>query len=227
MPAPYIWSMPRVLCVDDEPRITSFVKRGLLPFGLEVDVETDSRAALARILDGRFDVVLIDLMMPGLDGVALLRRMLQMLPEQRVIVVSAISDVRSKVGCLQLGAVDYLPKPFDLEELAARVKVHLRERRIESGAVRRAGRVLLDLERRTADAGSGPAVLTAREFDLLRMLVDRNGEVCTRPELVDGVWGGRLGDGNVLEACVRRLRGKLGDGVVETVRNVGYRLGHA
>ena len=219
--------MASVLFVDDEPRIVGFVQRGLKAYGIEVQAETDSRVALERILDERFDLVLIDLMMPGLDGVALLRRAIDANPAQRVIVLSAIGDVRSKVRCLELGAVDYVAKPFDLEELAARVHVHLRERRVEAGTVRRAGRVRLDLEHRTADAGRGAVVLTAREFDLLRLLVDRAGEVCTRAELLDGAWSGQRAEGNVVEACIRRLRTKLGPDVVETVRNVGYRLADA
>lgn len=219
--------MGSVLIVDDEPRIVAFVQRGLSAYGIDVQTETDSRVALDRILDRRFDLVLIDLMMPGVDGVTLLRRTVDAHPGQRVIVLSAIGDVRSKVRCLELGAVDYVAKPFDLEELAARVHVHLRERRVERGAVRRAGRVRLDLESRTADAGCGAVVLTAREFDLLRLLVDRAGAVCTRAELLDGVWGGQRADGNVVEACMRRLRTKLGPDVVETVRNAGYRLADA
>jgi two-component system OmpR family response regulator len=219
--------MATVLFVDDEPRITGFVQRGLRAFGLDVQVENDSRAALDQILEDRFDLVLMDLMMPGLDGVALLRRTIEALPGQRVIVLSAIGDVRSKVRCLELGAVDYLAKPFDLEELAARVHVHLRARKVETGAVRRAGRVKLDLEQRTADAGRGPVVLTAREFDLLRLLVDRGGEVRTRTDLLDGVWGSERAGANVVEACVRRLRSKLGADAIETVRNVGYRIADA
>jgi two-component system copper resistance phosphate regulon response regulator CusR len=156
--------MATVLFVDDEPRIGSFVGRGLSGLGIEVAVETDSRVALRRILDERFDVVLVDLMMPDLDGVALLRRTLEANPAQRVIVVSAIGDVRSKVRCLELGAVDYLSKPFDLEELAARVRVHLRARRIDDGTVRRTGRIVLDVERRTADAGAGPTALTGASW---------------------------------------------------------------
>lgn len=219
--------MSSVLIVDDEPRITDFVQRGLVRLGLNIEVATDSRAALHRAIEEQFDLVVVDLMMPGLDGVELLRRLIQANPEQRVMVLSAISDVRSKVRCLEFGAVDYLAKPFDLEELAARINVHLRAERRASRSVRRSGHVEVDLERRTADAGTGAVALTSREFEVMLMLVDRHGEVCSRSELLGRVWGTDVVDGNVLEACVRRLRAKLGADAVETVRHVGYRLGRA
>jgi two-component system copper resistance phosphate regulon response regulator CusR len=213
-----------VFFVDDEPRIVGFVTRALNSLGIGADGETDSQAALQRILEERYEVVLIDLMMPGLNGVSLLRRIVEARPAQKVIIVSALSDVQSKVRCLELGAVDYLPKPFALEELAARVRVHLRDQPFESGTIRRAGRLTLDLEQRTADAGAGPVPLSSRELDLMARLMTRPGEVCARGDLLRDVWGTPDADGNVVEACVRRLRSKLGAQTIETVRNAGYRV---
>ena len=188
---------------------------------------TDSRLALSRALDEHFDLIVLDLMMPGVDGVALLRRVIQASPDQQVMVLSAISDTASKVRCLEYGAVDYLAKPFDLEELAARISAHLRHRRRTSGTIRHAGRVVVDLEARTADTGRGPVPLAAREFTLMLTLIDGHGEACSRRGLLDRVWGPEVDDENLLEACVRRLRAKLGADAVETVRHVGYRIGPA
>lgn len=216
--------VPTVLFVDDEPRILRFVTRQLTALGLSASSEADSRVALRRILDERFDLVLMDLLMPGIDGVSLLRRTLEAIPDQRIIVLSALSDVRSRVRCLEMGAADYLPKPFALEELAARVQVQLRARQTDTRAVRHAGRLRLDLERRTADLGSGPVPLSARELDVMRTLADHRGTVCTRSELLTEVWGDERTDANVLEACVRRIRLKLGQAAIETVRSTGYRL---
>ncbi len=217
--------MGSVLFVDDEPRIVGFVTRALDDLGIDVAGEVDSRRALRRVLDDSFDLVLLDLMMPGIDGVTFLRRILAARPSQRVMVISALSDVRSKVRCLELGAIDFLPKPFALAELVARVRVHLRRGGDEPGTIRRAGRVRIDLERRTADGGGGSVPVTARELDLLRHLIDRSGQVCPRTQLLSEVWGTERTDGNVVDACVRRLRAKLGPDVIDTVRAAGYRLG--
>ena len=216
--------MQSVLFVDDEPRILRFVIKELTALGVIASGEADSRVAFRRIRDERFDLILMDLLMPGLDGIGLLRRTLEAIPHQRIIVVSALSDVHSRVRCLELGAVDYLPKPFALAELAARVRVQLRSRQVEAGALRHAGRLTLDIEHRTADLGAGPVPLSAREFDVIRTLVDHRGAVCARSELLTEVWGDQRADANAMEACIRRLRVKLGRGAIETVRNNGYRL---
>ena len=216
--------MSTVLFVDDEPRILRFVTKELTALGLVASAEQDSTVALRRILDERFDLVLMALLMPGIDGVSLLRRTLAARPAQRIIVLSALSDVHSRVRCLEMGAVDYLPKPFALAELAARVRVQLRSRQTDAGAVRHAGRLRLDLERRTADLGLGPVSLSAREIDVMRTLVDHRGTVCARADLLTEVWGDERADANALEACIRRLRVKLGRTAIETVRNNGYRL---
>lgn len=216
--------MPSILFIDDEPRILRFVTKELTALGLAASGEVDSKVALRRILDERFDLVLMDLMMPGIDGVKLLRRTLEAIPDQRIIVLSALSDVHSRVRCLELGAADYLPKPFALAELAARVRVQLRSRQIEVGAVRHSGKITLDIERRTADLGAGPVALSARELDVMRTLIDHRRTICARSTLLAEVWGDERADVNALEACVRRLRIKLGQSAIETVRNGGYRL---
>lgn len=218
--------MPRVLVVDDEPRIVSFISRALTSEGLGVDGAHDGRRALELARSRRYELVVLDLLLPGLDGISVLQGILDFRPEQRVLILSALSDVDSKVRCLELGASDYLPKPFALAELVARVRARLRQP--EAPAAPRllsAGRVTLDLLRRVADAGSGPVSLSEREFLVLQYLIRKSGEVCTREELLSEVWGYSFDPGsNVVDVYVGRLRSKLGADIIETVRNVGYRL---
>ncbi|MGZ8627428.1 MAG: response regulator [Actinomycetota bacterium] len=218
--------MARVLVVDDETRITSFVSRALSGEGLQVDAANDGRRGLELARSGRYSLVVLDLLLPGLDGVTVLRELMQARPEQRVLVLSALSDVESKVECLELGASDYLPKPFSLAELLARVRARLRQPASGPGErYLRAGSMTLDLVRRAVDAGSGPVPLPEREFLLLRTLMLRDGEVVGRQRLLEDVWGLAFDPGsNVVDVCVGRLRARIGGDTIETVRGVGYRL---
>jgi two-component system OmpR family response regulator len=219
----------RVLVVDDEPGVVSFVTRALLGRGFDVDVAGGGDDALAKTDARRSDVVLLDLRMPGTNGVAVLKQLMQTRPDQKVVVVSAAADTRIKVRCLELGASDFVAKPFELAELVARVAAHTRRPRSAGPAdderFLRVGRVELDLDRRTVDVGAGPVALTSREYLRLRHLMRRGGEPCSREELLAEVWDTPFDPGtNVVDTSVHRLRQKLGAGTVETVRNVGYRL---
>jgi DNA-binding response OmpR family regulator len=218
--------MARVLVVDDEPRITAFVSRALAAEGFEVDSAADGVRGLRLASSGRYELVILDLLLPGLDGVSVLRELIQARPEQRVLVLSALSDVDNKVRCLELGASDYLPKPFAVAELVARARARLRQP--ASGRderVLRAGPVSLDRVRRVADSGQGSVSLSEREFLLLERLMLADGEPRSRERLLSEVWGYSFDPGsNVVDVCVGRLRAKLGADVIETVRNVGYRL---
>ena len=220
--------MARVLVIDDEPKIADFVSRALAANGLVVDTANDGAQGLEMARSGRYDLVVLDLMMPGVNGLGVLRGTIEARPQQRVLVLSALSDVDSKVRCLELGAADYLTKPFALAELVARVWARLRQSGPESGdGLIRAGGMTLDPHRRTADVGEGPVSLSAREFLLLKHLVLNEGEVCTRAELLEEVWGCSFDPGtNVVDVYIRRLRAKLGSAVVETVRHAGYCLPH-
>jgi DNA-binding response OmpR family regulator len=215
--------------VDDEPRITSFVSRALSAEGFQVDAAADGRRGLELARTGRYSLVVLDLLLPGMDGVHVLRDLMQSRPDQRVLVLSALSDVGSKVECLDLGASDYLPKPFSLAELIARVRARLRQPASGPGErYLRVGGVTLDLVRRAADVGEGPVPLPEREFLLLRSLMSRGGEVCGRHRLLEEVWGYGFDPGsNVVDVCVGRLRSRLGADVIETVRGVGYRFARA
>jgi DNA-binding response OmpR family regulator len=218
--------MPRVLIVDDEPRIVSFITRALSSQGFHVDSALEGSRGLELAKSGRYELVVLDLLLPGGDGVSVLEDLMQERPDQRVLVLSALSDVDSKVRCLELGASDYLPKPFALAELIARVRARLRQP--ASGPDSRVlvlDGVTLDLVRRVAEGGNGAVALSEREFLLLRHLMEHRGEVCTRPSLLADVWGYSFDPGsNVVDVCVGRLRAKLGAEVIETVRNVGYRF---
>jgi two-component system OmpR family response regulator len=215
-----------VLVVDDEPRIASFVSRALAAEGFRVDSAPDGVHGFDLARSGRYELIVLDLLLPGMDGVTVLERLMDERPQQRVLVLSALSDVEEKVRCLELGASDYLSKPFALKELVARVRARLRQP--GSGPEERylrVGAVVLDRVRRVADHGSGPVALTERESALLSHLMERGGEACSRMQLLADVWGFRFDPGsNIVDACVRRLRAKLGQDVIETVRNVGYRF---
>jgi len=218
--------MTRVLVVDDEPRIVSFVSRALTAEGFRVDGAQDGLRGLDLARTGRYELVVLDLLLPGMDGVSVLRRLIEERPQQRVLVLSALSDVKEKVRCLELGASDYLSKPFALAELVARVRARLRQ--AGSGPEERhisVGEITLDRLRRVADTGTGPVGLTERESALLEYLMTRRGDVCTRAQLLADVWGFGFDPGsNVVDVCVGRLRAKLGAHMVETVRNAGYRF---
>jgi DNA-binding response OmpR family regulator len=218
--------MPRVLVVDDEPRIVSFVSRALAAEGFQVDGAMDGGRGLDLAKTGAYELVVLDLLLPALDGVTVLERLMDSRPDQRVLVLSALSDVETKVRCLESGASDYLSKPFSLAELVARIRARLRQPAASPDRRSlRAGRVTLDLTRRLADAGAGPVALSEREFLLLEHLMRRDGEVCSRQRLLQEVWGYSFDPGsNVVDVCVGRLRAKLGSDVIETVRNVGYRF---
>jgi two-component system, OmpR family, response regulator len=213
----------RVLVIDDEPKIVSFVTRALAARGYDVDSAGNGSDGLELIRMGGYAVVVLDLRLPDIDGIAVLRTTLDERPDQQVIVLSALPDVETKVRCLDLGAADYITKPFSLTELIARVRRRVRQRASDGERYLRAGRLVLDLRSRAADVGDGMVKLAGREFLLLHHLVRHRDEVCTREELLSDVWGYSFDPGtNAVEVCVRRLRAKLGSDLIETVRNVGY-----
>jgi two-component system, OmpR family, response regulator len=214
----------QILVIDDEPKIVSFVSRALAGDGFGVDSAADGARGLALAARERYDLVVLDLLLPGLDGVNVLHKLRSRRPQQQVIVLSAVSEVEAKVRCLDLGAADYLTKPFALAELLARVRSRLRD---HSPAADRehlhAGRLTLDVRRQSVEDAGRPVSLTNREFLLLEHLVRNAGTACTREELLSTVWGYAFDTGtNVVDVYVRRLRSKLGADAVETVRNVGY-----
>jgi len=218
--------MRSVLVVEDESRISGFLARALRADGLAVEVVADGDNGLRRAVDGGFDLVVLDLRLPGIDGVAVLQGIRQSSPHQPVLVLSAVNDTECRIRCLRLGASDYVTKPFQLVELLLRIRNSM-ERTVRAPGDRylRAGRATLDLRHRTIDVGRGPVHLSEREFFLAQTLMSRAGEVCTREELLSEVWGYTFeADTNVLDVNIARLRSKVGSDTIDTVRNVGYCL---
>jgi DNA-binding response OmpR family regulator len=217
----------RLLIIDDEPRILGFLTRGMEAEGFVVHGAEDGPEGLERALSEPYDAVLLDLLLPGLDGLSVLRELRRRRPELPVVIVSARTDLQTKLRGFELGACDYLAKPFSFDELLARIRVHMRRRgdRIDE-VVSCAGELTLDLARRQAQIGTRVMNLSNREFRLLHHLVEHAGEVVSRERLLSEVWGYHFDPGsNVVDVCVRRLRQKLGDNApIETVRHAGYRL---
>ncbi len=217
----------RILVIEDEPRILGFLARGLEAEGFSVDAARNGAEGLKRARRDEYDLVLLDLLLPGLDGLSVLHELNKARPELPVVIVSARSDLPTKLRGFGLGAADYLSKPFSFDELIARIRVQLRKARNgENGHVVRAGMLVLDLARREAQFGSVTAQLSDREFRVLHHLVEHPGEVISRERLLSEVWGYHFDPGsNVVDVCIRRLRKKLGaDAPIETVRHAGYRL---
>jgi two-component system OmpR family response regulator len=213
----------RILVVDDEPKLVGFVCRALSAHGFSVDGAMDGARALGLIHERDYDLVVLDLLMNGVDGATVLERTLQSRPDLPILVLSALSDVESKVRCFQLGATDYLTKPFALAELRARIRARLRCPAGTTEPVLRNNGLKLHLKRRIVDTGEGTVPLSDREFLLFRHLMRKQGEVCSRAELLERVWGCEFDPGtNVVDVYVSRLRAKLGSSVIATVRNVGY-----
>jgi DNA-binding response OmpR family regulator len=217
--------MPRrILVVEDETRILDFLARGLSADGMVVDWAQTGPDAVKRALGRTYDLVLLDLVLPQLNGLAVLERVQEDKPDLPVIVVSARGDVATKLRAFELGARDYVEKPFSLDELLARIKVHL-VRPLASNVVR-AGSLELDYTTREARLGTTRSLLSDREFRLLGYLVEHAGEAVSRERLLSEVWGYGFDPGsNVVDVCVRRIRRRLGpEAPIETVRNVGYRI---
>ena len=215
----------RILVIEDEQRTITFVSGALRAQGMTVTAAEDGTSGLAAALGGSHDLVILDLMLPKLNGLALLKRLRASKPDLPVLILSARSDLETKLRGFDLGATDYLMKPFSLDELIARVWVQLRRGRpADAGQVMRAGVIELDLARREARLHGNVSRLTDIEFRLLHHLVMRPGEVVSREQLLAGVWGYDFDPrSNVVDVCVRRLRKKLGpEAPIETVRNVGY-----
>ena len=217
--------MATVMVVDDEERIRGLLARSLSSEGHSVVTAATANAALDRLQGGGVDLVLLDLVMPGPSGLAMLKTMRERTDMPPVIVLSGVTDVGARVQALDNGAVDVVAKPFSLTELLARVRRNVGQARPpRDDQVLEAGGVRLDLGRRRAAFRDIGVTLTVREFSLLAHLMRRRGQVCRREELLHDVWGLGFDPGsNVVEVCVGRLRSKLGQELpLETVRGVGY-----
>ncbi|HET9906208.1 MAG TPA: response regulator transcription factor [Anaerolineales bacterium] len=222
--------MTKILVVDDEPSITKLVSAYLKPEGYEVFVASDGNAGLKAARTFKPDLIILDVMLPGMDGIELLSRVRRD-SEVYIIMLTAKTEEIDKIVGLSVGADDYVTKPFSPRELVARVKAALR--RLKTGANAGAGgRVLsfkhihIDTGARTVHMGENPIELTAIEFDLLKALAENLGRVLTREQLLEIVWGGEyFGEIRVVDVHLGHVRQKLGrDDLIVTVRGVGYRF---
>ncbi|RKS77378.1 DNA-binding response OmpR family regulator [Motilibacter peucedani] len=214
--------MARLLVVDDDERLASLVARALARDNHEAELAYTGTRALELALVAHYDMLILDLVLPGIPGLEVLRRLREQLPHQRVLVLSATSEVSPRVAALELGAADFLPKPFAVEELLARVRVRLRSP-VETADQPSASALQLDHARRSIRVDGRLVALSEREYELLHHLMTRPGTVCSRAELLLSVWGLTFDPGsNVVDVSVRRLRSKIGQRYIETVRNVGY-----
>jgi DNA-binding response OmpR family regulator len=214
-----------VLVVDDEARLREVLIRILRHESIEADAASDAKQALAMVRARSYDLVILDLLMPGMDGFSLLSEIMASRPEQSVLVVSCLSDPDSKTTALRLGADDFLSKPFHVGELVARVRARLRATVRHTPPVLRHGQIVLDVVRRQASSGSGPVHLTSRECQMLWELMREPGAVLSREELLARVWGADPDcAANVVDVYVGRLRQRLGRDAILTVRGQGYRV---
>ena len=221
----------RILLVEDEEKLARMVEMELRYEGYEVEKAFDGRSGLEKALSGNFDLVLLDIMLPALSTMEVLRR-LRRESDLPVIMLTARDTVVDKVAGLDSGADDYITKPFAIEELLARIRAALRKGRTavqNHSALLTAGVLTMDTERHTVTVGETPVELTRREFDLLHYLLENKEKVVTRESLLDHVWGyDYVGETNAVDVYIRFLRAKLeepfGIKLIHTVRGVGYVL---
>ena len=222
--------MTKILVVDDEPSITNLVSAYLKPEGYEVFIASDGNAGLKAIRAFKPDLVILDVMLPGMDGIELLSR-LRRESDVYVIMLTARTEETDKIVGLSVGADDYVTKPFSPRELVARVKAALR--RIEAGSGSGGERSVFSFQHVRIDVGArkvtmdeNPIELTTVEFDLLKTLAENHGRVLSREQLLEKVWGGEyFGEIRVVDVHLGHVRQKLGrDDLIATVRGVGYRF---
>ena len=217
----------KILLVEDEEKLARVVELELRYEGYEVEKAFDGREGLEKALSGGFDLILLDIMLPSMSGMEVLRR-LRRESQVPVIMVTARDTVVDKVSGLDSGADDYITKPFAIEELLARIRAALRKRPArQEGTVLTAGPLTMDPERHEVTVRGTPVELTRREFDLLRYLLENKEKVISRESLLDNVWGfDFVGETNAVDVYIRFLRAKIDEAfgikLIHTVRGVGY-----
>lgn len=214
--------MNRILIVEDEYKIARFLSLELEHEGYKTEIVYDGREALQTALEQDFDLIVLDVMLPSLNGIEILRR-LRLEKDTPVIILTARDQVVDKVNGLDIGANDYMTKPFAIEELLARIRVNLKKRDV----VYRHGELVVDVKSFKVTYGNDEILLTKKEFDLLVYLLSNKNKVITRESALDVVWGyDFVGNTNVVDVFIRYLRSKIDDvyGVklIETVRGMGY-----
>ena len=226
----------KVLLVEDEQKIADFVCSGLASRGFTVTHCADGNAGLAQASKGDFDVVVLDIMLPGQDGLSVLKALRRQGVPTPVILLTARNELGDRIEGLNLGADDYLAKPFFVEELAARIHALLRRLAGDRQNTLQVGKVKLDRIARQASCNGGAIELTTREFSLLEYLMRSAGQVFTRSQILEHVWGYDFDPStNVVDVCIKRIRAKMADlpeanadrdstTYIESVRGIGYRF---
>ena len=217
--------MSRILIAEDEPRLSSFLEKGLAAAGYATTVVDDGGAASLMARDEDFDLLILDIGLPGKDGFQVLSEIRAASQRMPVIILTARDELEDKVGGLEGGADDYVTKPFRFEELLARVRARLRGEGEGGTPVIRVGEIALDPRTRRVVVDGEDRELSAREFSLLEVLMRHPNQVMSREQLLSQVWGYDFDPAsNVIDVYVGYLRRKLGGGRIETVRGAGYRL---
>jgi two-component system OmpR family response regulator len=220
----------KVLVAEDDVRLAELLEQSLVEAGWQVEVVHDGRAAFERLLSGAgFDVALLDWMLPGTDGLGVARRLRDIGVGTPIMMLTARGDVRDRIEGLDAGADDYLPKPFDLDELLARLRALHRRGSAPGEAVVQVGDLVVDPASRRAARGGVEIDLSAREFDILHLLASHAGRVVTRLAILDEVWDGETDlRSNVIDVHLASIRAKIdrafGTDTITTVRGVGYRV---
>ncbi|GAA4261510.1 response regulator transcription factor [Dactylosporangium darangshiense] len=219
----------RILVVEDERRLARLLARGLEEAGHDTDVRFTGPDGLLAAATGRYDAVVLDVMLPGLDGIAVCQRLRSAGHRVPVIMLTARGEVPDRVGGLDAGADDYLNKPFSFDELLARLRALHRRTAGATASILRTGDLTLDPARRRVARGDTEVDLSAREFDILALLMARAGQCVTRYQILDEVWDGETDlRSNVIDVYIATLRAKVdkpfGRHAIETLRGVGYRL---
>lgn len=221
---------PRILIIEDELKIARFLELELGYEGYTVEQSHDGRQGLQKILEGSFDLILLDIMLPSMNGIEVLRKLRQT-SEVPVIMLTAKDEIMDKVMGLDMGADDYITKPFAIEELLARIRVAFKKKPVKADSLKilQVNNLKIDLEKYTVSFSDHPIELTKREFDLIKYLLENKNIVLTREKLLETVWGyDYMGDTNVVDVYISYLRTKIDDKfhtkLLYTVRGVGYLL---
>ena len=217
----------KILLVEDEEKLARMVELELRYEGYQVDKSFDGRSGLERALSGEYDLVLLDIMLPQLSGMEVLRRLRKEGVQLPVIMLTARDSVVDKVSGLDSGADDYITKPFAIEELLARIRAALRTKSGRDSQMLAVGPLAMEVESRRVTVRGQEVELTKKEFDLLRHLLENKGRVLTREALLDSVWGfDFVGETNSVDVYIRFLRSKIDEAfgikLIHTVRGVGY-----
>jgi two-component system, OmpR family, response regulator QseB len=220
--------MNRILIAEDEPRIVSFLEKGLRANGYITTTATNTDEVVSMTLNDNFDLLLLDLGLPGKDGLTVLEELRGQGATIAIIILTARDEINDKVAGLEGGADDYITKPFRFEELLARIRLRLRNHQrttVKEEMELSVGEIVLNLRTRRVQSKNKDIELSAREFILLETLIRHRGQVMSREQLLDRVWGYDYDPGsNIVDVYVGYLRKKLSSDLIETVRGMGYRL---